>query len=73
MAVKVIIYWLTNDEVAIAAIRKHFNLPIYTTLNGWTPGEISEKDKPMFEETARRGFFRYRRMEWTFNGVTYSW
>lgn len=73
MAVKVVIYWVTKDESAIAAIRKHFKLPKYTTLNGQTPGEIEPKDMPMFEETARRGFFRYQRTEWTFNGATYSW
>lgn len=69
----VIIYWLTKSDTAIAAIRKHFKLPKYTTLNGWTPGTIEEKDMPMFEETARRGFFRYIEKEWTYNGATYSW
>lgn len=73
MAVKVVIYWVTKDWDAIAAIRKHFNLPKYTTINGQTPGAIEEQDMPMFEETARRGFFRYRETEWTFNGTTYSW
>jgi len=73
MAVKVVIYWVTRDEQAIAAIRKHFGLPKYTTVNGHTPGEIETKDMPMFEETARRGFFRYQKREWTFNGATYAW
>lgn len=73
MAVKVVIYWVTKDENAIAAIRKHFKLSKYTTLNGQTPGEIEAKDMPMFEETARRGFFRYQKTEWTFNDATYSW
>lgn len=73
MAVKVIIYWVTKDAEAIAAIRKHFGLPKYTTVNGLTPGAIEDKDMSMFEETARRGFFRYQKAEWTFNGATYSW
>lgn len=73
MAVKVVIYWVTKDAEAIAAIRKHFKLPKYTTVNYQTPGAIEEKDMPIFEETARRGFFRYQRTEWTFNGATYSW
>ena len=70
---KVIVYWLTKDDDAIANIRKYFNLPTYTTVNGWTPGMIESKDMQMFEETARRGFFRFMRMEWTYNGATYSW
>lgn len=73
MAMKVIVYWVTKDEKSIAAIRKYFGLPAYTTVNGWTPGTIDSKDIPMFEETAHRGFIRYREMDWTFNGVTYSW
>lgn len=73
MAVKVVIYWVTKDVEAIEAIRAHFGLPRYTTVNGWTPGAIEDKDMQMFEETARRGFFRYHKTEWTFNGATYSW
>lgn len=70
---KVLVYWRTKDDDAIAHIRKYFNLPNYTTLNGWTPGKIQRKDMAMFEECARRGFFHFRRKEWTYNGVTYSW
>lgn len=70
---KVIVYWLTKKDDAIANIRKYFNLPTYTTVNGWTPGMIEPKDMAMFEETARRGFFRFLRKEWTYNGATYSW
>lgn len=70
---KVVIYWVTKDESAIAAIRNYFKLPKYTTLNGQTPGEIETKDIPMFEETSRRGFFRYQKKDWTFSGATYSW
>lgn len=73
MAVKVIISWRTRDREAIAAMRKYFGIPKYTTVNGLTPAAIEDKDMPMFEETARRGFFRYRRIEWTFNGISYSW
>lgn len=70
---KVLIYWLTKDKAAVAAIRQHFNLPSYVTINGLNPGEIKQKDMEMFEETARRGFFRFMRKEWTYNGATYSW
>lgn len=72
-AEKILIYWLTKDDAAIAAIREYFHLPTYTTVNGWTPGEIQQKDMPMFEETAKRGFFRYRREEWSYNGTAFSW
>lgn len=73
MAVKIVIHWQTRDEDAIRAIRRYFNLPNYTTLNGWTPGKIEQKDMKMFEEAAMRGFFRFVKKEWTYNGATYSW
>lgn len=73
MAIKVVIRWATRDEAAIEAIRSHFKLPRYTTLNGWTPGLIEDKDMPMFDETARRGFFTYQETEWQFNGNSYTW
>lgn len=73
MAIKVLIYWLTANERTIEAIRKRFNVPRYSTLNGWTPAEIAETDIEVFKETAKRGFIRYRKEEWTFNGHTYSW
>ena len=53
--VRVIVRWTTRDEEAIAAIRERFNLPDYTTLNGWTPAEIKPEDMDMFEECAREG------------------
>ena len=69
--VRVIVRWTTRDEEAIAAIRKHFNLPNYTTLNGWTPAEIKLEDMDMFEECARRGFFGIIREKWCKNGGQY--
>lgn len=73
MAIKVTIRWTTRDEAAIESIRNYFKLPKYTTLNGWTPGMIEDNDIPMFEETARRGFFTYRETDWHYNGTSYSW
>lgn len=73
MAIKVIIYWITKDEASIAAIRKHFNIPKYTTINGHSPAEIDENLIPVLDETARRGFLSYREQDWTFNGLSYSW
>ena len=71
--IRVIVKFTTRDEAAISAIRKRFRLPVYTTLNGWTPGMIEQNDLDVFEETARRGFFTFIRKKWTYNGATYSW
>lgn len=70
---KVIIKWLTRDQEAISSIRKYFNWPDYTTVNGWSPGTINSKDREMLEECARRGFFTYFEKDWTFNGLSYGW
>lgn len=70
--VRVIVRWTTRDEEAIAAIRERFNLPDYTTLNGWTPAEIKPEDMDMFEECARRGFFGIIREKWCKNGGQYN-
>lgn len=70
---KIVILWNTKDEEAIKKIRARFKIPKYTTLNGFTPAILPAQDLAMFEETARRGYFNYRRVEWTFNGTSYSW
>lgn len=71
MAIKIIVRWATRDEEAIAAIRRRFNLPSYTTLNGWTPAEIKPEDMAVFEECACRGFFGIIRQKWRKNGDQY--
>lgn len=70
---KIVIHWKTKDEEAIKKIRARFKIPKYTTLNGFTPAILPAQDLAMFEETARRGYFNYRRGEWRFNGTSYSW
>lgn len=70
---KIVIHWNTKDEEAIKKIRARFKIHKYTTLNGFTPAILPAQDLAMFEETARRGYFNYRRVEWTFNGTSYSW
>ena len=70
---KVIIHWNTTDAESIRFIREHFGIPKYTTVNGLSPATIKPEDREMFEETARRGYFNYRHVNWTFNGVSYSW
>lgn len=70
---KVIIRWNTTDVESIRLIRERFGIPRYTTVNGLSPASIKLEDREMFEETARRGYFNYHHVNWTFNGVSYSW
>lgn len=70
---KFVIRWETRDAEAIAKIRQRFNIPSYTTLNGWSPCEIRPEDIPVFQETARRGFFSVVRHSWEFKNGFYSW
>lgn len=70
---KIVIYWLTNNRDAIKRIRERFGIPAYTTVNGQTPAVLKSEDKAVFDETARRGYFTYRHIDWSFNGLSYSW
>lgn len=70
---KIVIHWNTKDEEAIRLIRERFGISRYTTVNGQTPAILPADDILMFEETAKRGYFTYQRVDWTFNGATYSW
>lgn len=70
---KIVIHWNTKNDDAIRMIRERFGIPRYTTVNGQTPAVLPTDDIVMFEETAKRGYFTYRRVDWTFNGATYSW
>ncbi|MCM1142479.1 MAG: hypothetical protein NC453_28250 [Muribaculum sp.] len=70
-AERLIVRWNTRDQEAIAAIRKRFNIPTYTTVNGWSPAEIKSEDMPMFEECARRNFFGIIRRKWCKKGGQY--
>ena len=72
MAVNLVIRWQTNNQDAIDAIRKRFNLSRYTTLNGWSPAEIADEDMELFEECARRGFFGIMPYKWCINGGSLS-
>lgn len=69
---KLTIKWLTKDKVAIDAIRRRFNIPNYTTINGWSPAEIAPEDMKLFEECAHRGFFGFLPYKWCKNGGTFS-
>lgn len=69
---KLVIRWVTKDREAIAAIRKRFNIPQYTTVNGFSPVALKEEDREVFEETARRGYFSIFCEKWCKNGGTIS-
>lgn len=71
MAEKLVIRWATRDKASIAAIRKRFNIPSYTTVNGWSPVEIESEDMELFEECSRRGFYGIIRVKWCKNGGQY--
>lgn len=70
---KILIHWNTKNEESIRLIRKRFNIPAYTTVNGMTPAILTQDNRELFEETARRGFFTYQPIDWNFNGHSYSW
>jgi hypothetical protein len=70
---KIIIRWHTRNENTIRRIRERFNVPAYTTINGWSPATLKEADRETLDETARRGYVSYMAVNWQFNGVSYSW
>ncbi len=72
MKEKLWVSWHTRDEEAIEQIRKRFNMPHYTTINGLTPCEIDTTDMALLKETARRGFLSIINEKWCKNGGIYS-
>lgn len=66
------IRWVTRNAETFRRIRERFNIPDYTTLNGWSPVEISDGDMEVFQETAKCGYFTILRQKWWKNGVHYS-
>lgn len=70
---KVVVRWVCTDKDVIKRIRERFKLPDYTTLNGFTPGMVADKDMAVLEETARRGFLTFELKEWSYNGKSYAW
>lgn len=69
---RVVIRWNTRDKQCIEAIRKRFGIPQYTTINGFTPAEISLEDMPVLKETSRRGFIDILHKKWCKNGGSFS-
>lgn len=70
---KIVIRWQTRHEESIRLIRERFGIPRYTTVNGLSPAILAPEDRELFGETARRGYFTYSKIDWTFNGISYSW
>ena len=66
-----IVRWITKDKAAVDAIRKRFQIPEHTTLNGLSPVEISQEDMPVFKETVRRGLMSIIDEKWCKNGGEY--
>lgn len=63
--------WITRDPVKIDAIRKRFDIPDYTTMNGWSPAEIKREDMSVFNECIKRGLFSIIPKKWCKNGGLY--
>jgi hypothetical protein len=67
-----LVRWIARDKKVIERIRQRFNIPHYTTVNGYSPIEVSEEDMPVLEETARRGFITLNRsIKWCKNGEVF--
>lgn len=65
------IRWITADQEAIAAISRRFNIPSYSTLNGYIPVEIPDEEMNVFMECNRRLFFAILPLKWCKNGGHY--
>lgn len=58
---KLTIHWeKTSTPIIREKIRKQFNIPHYTTINGETISEIKDSDMELLKETERRGFIQIR-------------
>lgn len=70
---RLVVRWITTDKTLIERIRQRFHIPLYTTVNGYSPVEVSDADLPVLEETARRGFISiHRHLKWCKNGVDFA-
>ena len=57
---RVTIYWKTTDRDVMDKIRKRFDIPRYTSINGETHASICEEDIPLLSECEKRGFIQIR-------------
>lgn len=59
---KLTIHWeKISTPVIREKIRKQFDIPHYTTINGETPADIKDSDLELLKETERRGFIQIRK------------
>lgn len=56
----VTIYWKTKDIGAIYDIRRWFNLPSYTSINGETPCEVNEDNLEKLKVFEEKGLIQIR-------------
>ena len=54
MKTKCVVYWKQCDPEAIEQIRKKFNIPLYTTVNGESPCEVDEEEMQLLRQCEER-------------------
>jgi hypothetical protein len=69
MKTKCVVYWKKRaTPEAIEAIRRKFNIPHYTTLNGESPVEVDDEQMKLLRECERKEFLQIRMKKWCKNG-----
>lgn len=69
---KVAVKWITRNSLIIESIRRIFNIPPYTTMNGFSPAEIIPEDWELFQECAIRNYISIIDVKWCKNGDLYT-
>ncbi len=73
MKTKCVVYWKQCDPEAIEQIRKKFNIPLYTTVNGESPCEVDEEEMQLLRQCEERGFLSIRNKKWCKKGEVFVW
>ena len=73
MKTKCVVYWKKCDPEAVKSIRKKFNIPAYTTINGESPCEVDDEQMKLLREVEARGFLQIRMKKWCKNGEVFVW
>lgn len=75
MKIRCTVYWIKTDNPSssdnIEKIRKRFNIPHYTTVNGESPVEVDEEEMKLLKECQRLGFIQIRNRKWEKKGDLY--
>ena len=61
------------EDEAIEQIRKKFNIPLYTTVNGESPCEVDEEEMQLLRQCEERGFLSIRNKKWCKKGEVFVW